>query len=180
MKLLTLILGLLLCVHVNAQNKTWTFIEAGTMCSILSTDSLDITEHETVGYSIAFIYSSKEHELNEHLRSINLKTSEYVLQFNLSIYRPADVVGFLGEKIDIPVELKVDGSLLEANENEYNTTYYMRGENAKRILQKLVDRKKISAYVIIGNSEYLIPVTTFGENIDLKLKLLQACENYFV
>lgn len=180
MKLPILFCGILFTLDANALDKEWTFRDSGTICSVSSYGSVVANANETIQYSIAFAYASKEHKLTEHLRAINLKPNEYVLQLNISIRQPAGEFGWLGDKIDVPVQLKVNESLLESHENENGTTYYVRGKRAKQVLQKLNDNEQISINVIIGSAEYLIPIEEIDKHFNLKRKLLKTCEEHFV
>jgi hypothetical protein len=180
MKLLTLLCGMLFIVNASALDKDWTFRDSGTICSVYSSGSIAANTNETIQYSIAFAYASKEHALSEHLRAINLKPNEYVLQFDLAIHQPADEFGLLGDKIDIPIQLRVNEFLLKSYENEYGTTYYVRGKRAKQILQKLNGGERISVKAIVGNVEHLIPIKTTENRFNLKRKLLETCEEHFV
>lgn len=180
MKLLILLCGMLCALNANALDKGWTFRDSGTICSVYSAGSVAVNTNETIQYSIAFAYASKEHELSEHLRAINLKPNQYVLQFDVAIHQPADEFGLLGDKIDIPIQLRVNESLLESYENEYGTTYYVRGKRAKQILQKLNSSELISVSVTVGNAEYLIPIKETDKRFNLKRKLLKTCEEHFV
>ncbi|GHB75836.1 hypothetical protein GCM10008107_26570 [Psychrosphaera saromensis] len=180
MKLLTLLFGALVLFNTNAQSVRWEFRESGTNCHFYSSGRLDINENEVIQYSVGFAIVSKEHDISEYLKSINLKPNEYVLQFSLGVYSSADKFGFLGDKLDVPLQLKVNGISLESYENEYGTTFYIRGENAKQILSKLTRDKTIPVKASVGNIEHSIPLSTGDVDFVLKSKLLKTCENHFI
>lgn len=65
-------------------------------------------------------------------------------------------------------------------ENEYDTTYYVRGKSAQEVLQNLNDGERISVSVAIRNAEYSIPIKETDKHFSLKHKLLKTCEEHFV
>lgn len=180
MKLLLIILSILFVNDGISKEHSWSFRESGTICSILTSNRIDLNANETVQYTVVFGYASRKHDLSEHLKSINLKPNEYVLQFNVALHHPAGEFGLLGDEIDVPIQLKVNDSLLRTHENEYGTTYYVIGEKAKQLLKKLSVNEKIILKVQVDNVEHLIPLTNESKDFNLKRRLLQTCETHFI
>jgi len=168
-----------------ASAEEWWFYATSNSCFFQYNGSLELSNKESIRYSIAFGVRKSDVEVSEDLRNINFKNQQYTLTIPAGLEEVINVFdearGLKSYKFHkVPMDIMVQGVKLEKKyQTDLQWNYLIQGEFVEKLMS---DNLKVDTFdfkIRVADQGDYQSVSVPNHGFKMKAFLLQSCEKYF-